>query len=150
MKSTNVLTIAALAFGMITGVGIYEHLFGLPDMLKSQEALNAAMQKNPRVPFFWIPLHAIVFISLIIGLILNWKNNHRKRLLIFVFGAYFFVSLVSIYFARELFEFTTMNVSPAEFTNRTTNWIMMSWFRPIIYFISQILLLVALARPQPQ
>ena len=144
--STTILIISALVFGMILGASVYEHMFGIPKMLQSQASLIQILEHNTNpAPTFWIPLHGILLVSLIAGLVLNWKVPERKTRLLYVLGIYLFVSTISIFFAKELFALPKISDS-REFEQRTSLWLSLSWCRPILFFFSQIALLTALTK----
>jgi hypothetical protein len=145
--ATPVLIACALFFGMNVGTGLYEHMFGIPQMLRSPTAMVEANNNNlGQAQRYWIPLHGLILITLISSLIFNWKNPGRKKLLLWTFIGYVYISIVSIFFAKELFAFKDLPDGP-EFYRRTKQWIALSWHRPILMLFLELLLLIAISRP---
>jgi hypothetical protein len=58
---------------------------------------------------------------------------------------YFYISLISIYFARELFAVREIQ-DLSEFSRQTGQWLLFSWHRPILMTFIEIFLLIALSR----
>lgn len=145
--ATPVLIACAMLLTIGNGTGIYEHLFGIPKMLSSpiayMETTNSDMGQPQK---FWIPLHAMILLTLILSLVFNWKNKRRKYLILATFISYIYISIVSIFFARELFAFKEIT-DPAVFSEQTSRWILLSWHRPIIGLASVVLLMIAISRP---
>lgn len=145
--ATPVLIACALFFGINAGTGIYEHLFGIPEMLKSPAALIAVTSNDlGQAQKFWIPLHGLILLTLVMSLIFNWKNTSRKKLVLYALIGYLYISVVSIYFAKTLFTFSKLPDS-ADFYQQTQQWILLSWHRPILMLLLTVLLLIALSRP---
>jgi hypothetical protein len=145
--ATPVLIACTLFLAITGGVGLYEHMFGIPKLLSSPAALIETTNSDMGQPQkFWIPLHGLVLTTLIMSLVFNWKNFGRKKLILSVFIGYLYISVVSIFFAKELFAFKEIT-DAAEFTSQTSRWILLSWHRPIIGLVSVVLLMIAISRP---
>ena len=145
--ATPVLIACTLFMTIVAGVGIYEHMFGIPRMLSTPTALiemSNASQGQPEK--FWIPLHALSLLTLILSMTFNWRNPDRKKLILAVFIGYIYISVVSIFFARELFAFKELT-DTTEFNRQTKQWILLSWHRPIIGLISVVLSMIAISKP---
>ena len=145
--ATPILIACALFMGITSGTGLFEHLFGIPKMLSSPAAMEATFTSNSNQPgIFWIPLHGAILTTLILSLVLNWKSPDRKKLVLITFVLYMYVSVVSIWFATQLFEFRELG-DTAEFHQRTRQWMILSWHRAIIGIVSAVLLMVAISKP---
>ena len=148
--ATSALIACSLFLAMTVGTSFYEHMFGIPQMLKSPAALNNTFANDlGQAQTYWIPLHALIFSSLVLSLIFNWKNSTRKRWLVYSFISYLYISIISIYFAKELFSFQDLPDN-LEFYQRTNQWIMLSWHRPVLMLILELFLLIALSKPTLQ
>ena len=145
--ATPVLMAAALFFAMNVGAGIYQHLFGIPAMFSSSEALKNYGGMDEQAPVFWMVLHLLIVATLTLSLIFNWRNAARKKFLWIALGGYVFVSLVSIYFAAQLKVFIELPANGTEFFERTRRWLTLSWFRVIILLGSVLMVLTALSKP---
>lgn len=147
--ATDLLIACVLFLGFLTGVGIFQHLFWLPEMFSSPLILTQKLTGEGKEPqIFWIPLHALTFITLIGSLLLNQKITTRKRLVYLAFGGYIYISLVSIVFAKVLFMLKDIT-DPALFAQKTHQWIILSWHRPILMAVIEVLLLIAISKGRP-
>jgi hypothetical protein len=145
--ATPFLIACAILMAMVNGTGVYQHMFDIPKMLSSSIAFAEALNNNMGQPQkFWIPLHGMIFITLVLSLIFNWKNPARKKLVLTVFLGYLYISVISIPFAQQLFAFQEIT-DASEFTRRTNLWILLSWHRVIIGLASVVLLMIAISRP---
>lgn len=145
--ATPVLIACTLFMTIVAGTGTYEHLFGIPKMLSSPAAFAEATNNTQGQPTrFWIPLHVLSLLTLIGSLVLNWKNPGRKKLILGVFIGYVYISVVSIFFARQLLAFGQIT-DAAEFSQQTKQWLLLSWHRPLIGLISSIALMTSISRP---
>ena len=145
--ATPILIACALLLAIVNGVGLFAHMFEIPKMLSSAEALASVLNSDTGQPQkFWMPLHGMILLTLILSLVFNWKNRGRKKLVLIVFACYIYISVVSIFFAKELFAFQEIT-DAAEFTRQTSQWILLSWHRPIIGLAIAWLLMVAISRP---
>lgn len=145
--ATPALIVCALLLAIGNGTGVYEHLFGIPKMLSSVTTLHETINSTTGQPQkFWIPLHAMILVTLILSMIFNWKNPDRKKLVLAVFISYVYISIVSIVFAKVLFTFVDIN-DASEFARQTHRWIILSWHRPIVGLVSAVLLMIAISRP---
>lgn len=146
--ATPVLIACALFLGFNTGAGIFGHIFTIPKMLASPAAMIAeSVNDAGQAQYFWIPLHILVFVTLILSTIFNWSNPKRKKLVLIVLGIYLYISVVSIWFAYKLTLFPAMP-DDAEFHRQTKQWLILSWHRVVLQIIGIVLLLIALSKPK--
>jgi hypothetical protein len=144
--ATFVLIACALFLGFNTGAGLYQHMFDIPKMLSSPAAMTFASNNDAgQAQYFWIPLHALILVTLILSAIFNWNNPGRKKLVLTALGIYLYIAVVSIYFAYKLTVFATMPDAP-EFYRETRQWIALSWHRPLLQVIAEVLLLLAISK----
>jgi len=144
--ATPALIACVLFLGFLTGVGIFQHMFWIPEMFESAHALTRAMSGNAGEPQkFWIPLHGLTFLTMIASLIFNRNIKSRKRLILTAFCGYIYISLISIYFARQLFAFKNIK-DISEFSQKTNQWLVLSWHRPIFMAVIELLLLIAISK----
>ncbi len=145
--ATPALIACTLFLAIVSGTGLYEHLFGIPQMLRSPATLSETSNNDlGQASKFWIPLHISVLITMISSLVFNWRNPGKKKWILAVFIGYIYTSVVSIFFARELFSFSELT-DAAEFSRQTGNWILLSWHRPLIGLTSVVLLMIAISKP---
>ncbi|KAF2340402.1 hypothetical protein [Flavobacterium tistrianum] len=149
-KLINPILIACIIFlGISASAGLYEHLFGIPEMLKSPSAMTAKSNNSlGQAMKFWIPLHFLILLTIVPSLIFNWKIPTRKKLVLSAFVCYMYITIISIFFARKLETFKNM-ADNIDFQKQTSLWIAVSWHRPILMVAIEALLLIALSRPAP-
>ena len=145
---TPILIACALFLGLNTGAGLYQHLFDIPKMFASPAAMTFASNNDVgQAQYFWIPLHILVLVTLILSAVLNWSNPKRKKLVLTALGIYLYISVVSIWFAYKLTVFAAMP-DTAEFYSQTKQWLALSWHRPILQIICEVILLIAISKPK--
>ena len=147
-KFRNPILIACIIFLSISGAaGLYEHLFGIPEMLQSPSTMvtknNNALGQAIK---FWIPTHLLILITIVLSLILHWKIPSRKKLVLSAFICYTYITVISIFFAKKLEVFKAMTDN-IDFQQQTNLWLTVSWHRPILMILIELFLLVALSRP---
>lgn len=145
--ATPVLIACAVFLGLNTGAGLYQHMFDIPRMLSSPSAMTLASNNDVgQAQYFWIPLHALIFVTMILSTVLNWSNARKRKLLLVALGIYLYIAVVSIYFAYKLTVFAAMP-DTAEFYQQTKQWIVLSWHRPMLQIACEVILFIALSRP---
>ena len=101
---------------------------------------------------FWLTIHPLLILSLIVSLIANWRDPARRYLIIMSFGVYVTILIITqLYFLPELraFEKSAAEIFPeAYWDERSTRWLYLSWVRGTVLFLFTIPLLRALARPR--
>ena len=137
--------------GILLGGIVYAHLVFFPPYLSALPN-SAALVNGPYAlhdEYFWMLIHPLAILSLIVALILNWKIPARRKLIAIPLIVYVLAIVVtSSYFVPELRNFKNspnMTVSPAEWYARGQRWQHLSWTRGTIMGLSYIALLLALA-----
>jgi uncharacterized membrane protein len=136
--------------GILLGGIVYSHvvyfpvyLSGLPD---SAVLVNGPFALHEEK--FWLMIHPLAILSLIVSLALNWKSRNRRNLILIPLIVYIGAIIVtSLYFVPELRNFQkspTMNISAAEWFARGQRWQYLSWTRGTIMGLSYIALLLAM------
>ena len=136
--------------GILIGGIVYAHLVFFPPYLSALPN-SAALVNGPYAlhdEYFWMLIHPLAILSLIVALILNWKIPARRKLIVIPLIVYVLAIVVtSLYFVPELRNFKNspnMTVSPAEWYARGQRWQHLSWTRGTIMGLSYIALLLAL------
>ena len=133
---------------MNTGAGLYQHLFDIPKMFAAPAAMTLASNNEvEQAQYFWIPLHILVLVTLILSAIFNWSNPNRRKFVLTALGIYLYISVVSIYFAHRLTVFAAMS-DTAEFHSQTKQWLALLWHRPILQVICEVILLIGISKPK--
>ena len=97
---------------------------------------------------FWLLIHPLAILSLIISLALNWKIRARRKLVLITLGIYLLAIVVTaLYFVPELRAFQNspnLNLSRAEWYARGQRWQYLSVVRGTFMGLSVVPLLLAL------
>jgi hypothetical protein len=146
------LFLAIMLWGTLLGGIAYSHLVYIPVYLSALPD-SAVVVNGPyglsEVPF-WMLIHPLLILSLIIAIVLNWKSRARRKLILISFAIYIVVLVISqIYFIPELIAFQhspESNLSPAEWLARGERWQRLSWIRGGVCYVAFLPLLVALTK----
>ncbi|HEX8179574.1 MAG TPA: hypothetical protein VF525_08545 [Pyrinomonadaceae bacterium] len=147
------LFLAVILWGTLLGGIAYSHLVYFPVYLSalpdSAVVVNGPYGLHEAV--FWMTIHPLLILSLIITLVLNWKSRARRKLVLISFAIYIVVIVVSqIYFIPELIAFAgspKSNLMPAEWFARGQRWQRLSWIRGAVMYAGILPLLLALTKP---
>ena len=142
--------ISILLMGILLGGIVYSHLVYFPAYLSALPD-SAVLVNGPYALHderFWLLIHPLAILSLIISLALNWKTRARRKLIIVPLVVYLLAIVVtSLYFLTELRAFQNspnLNVSPPEWYARGQRWQYLSWVRGTFMGLSIVPLLLAL------
>ena len=142
--------VSILLMGTLLGGVVYSHLVyfpvylsALPDsavLVNGPYALNEAR--------FWLLIHPLAILSLVLSLALNWKIRARRKFVLMTLGIYLLAIVVTaLYFVPELRAFQdspNLNLSRAEWYARGQRWQYLSWVRGAFMGLSIVPLLLAL------
>jgi hypothetical protein len=142
-----------ILWGTLLGGIAYSHLVYFPVYLSSLPD-SAVLVNGPHglnEGIFWMIIHPLLIVSLIIALVLNWKSAARRKLILISGTVYILVLVVTtIYFLPELEAFrhsAESGVSRAEWFARGQRWQKLSWIRGTIMYAGILPLLLALSKP---
>jgi len=151
--STFALMLAITLWGTLLGGIAYSHLVFFPVYLSDLPA-SAAVVNGPyglSEGIFWVIIHPLLIISLVVALVLNWNSRPRRRLIAISFAVYVAILLISLfYFVPELVLFKASpqsTVPAADWLARGRRWQRLSWLRGLIAYIMFVPLLLALTKP---
>jgi hypothetical protein len=151
--ATYSLFLAIVIWGTLLGGIVYAHIVFFPvflsDLPNSAVVVNGTYGLNEAR--FWMTVHPLLILSLIIALALNWKFKARRKPIALSFGIYVTVLIItSLFFVPELMAFAKSpesNVPASEWLARGNRWQYLSWIRGAVCFMGLVPLLVALTRP---
>src|SRR5215210_353937 len=105
---TLALFLTIILWGTLLGGIAYAHLVYFPVFLSALPD-SAVVVNGPyglHEAIFWMSIHPLLILSLIVALALNWKAKPRRRLTLISLAIYFLVLVVTqIYFIPELVAF---------------------------------------------
>ena len=147
------LFLVVILWGTLLGGIAYSHLIYFPVYLSAlpDSAVVVTGPYGLHEWIFWITIHPLLILSLIVALILNWKARARRKLILISLAIYAVVIVVTqVYFLPELVAFersAKSSVSPAEWLARGQRWQRLSWTRGAIMYVAILPLLLALTKP---
>ena len=147
------LFLAVILWGTLLGGIAYSHLVYFPVYLSALPD-SAVVVNGPyglHEGIFWMTIHPLLILSLVVALILNWKSKPRRKLILISFATYIVVIVVTqIYFLPELGAFAQSpesKVSSSEWLARGQRWQRLSWIRGGVMYAGILPLLLALTKP---
>jgi len=147
------LMLSIVLWGTLLGGIAYSHLVYFPPYLSALPD-SAVVVNGPyglHEAIFWMIIHPLLILSLIITLVLNWSLQARRKLILISFAVYVLVIVISlIYFIPELIAFERSpesSLTPAEWLARGQLWQRLSWIRGAVMYAGILPLLLALAKP---
>src|SRR5438093_7067081 len=106
--STISLMLSIILWGTLLGGIVYSHLVYFPVYLSALPA-SAVVVNGPyglQEGTFWLLIHPILILSLLLALVLNWKVKPRRNLILISIVLYAAVLVItSLYFLPELSAF---------------------------------------------
>jgi hypothetical protein len=147
------LMVSIILWGTLLGGVAYSHLVYFPVYLSnlpdSAVLVNGPHGLNEGI--FWMTIHPLLILSLIVTLALNWGLQSRRKLILVSFVVYVVILIISfLYFVPELMAFKQSPVSGlsrADWLARGQRWQILSWVRGAICYAAFVPLLLALTKP---
>lgn len=151
--STLSLMLSIILWGTLLGGVTYSHLVYFPVYLSALPD-SAVIVNGPyglNEGRFWMLIHPLLILSLIVTIALNWNQKARRKLIGITIALYALaIAATALYFVPELMAFANspkLTVSPAEWLARGQRWQRLSWLRGVMMYIGIVPLLLALAKP---
>jgi len=125
---TLVLEVAMIAWGIVCGASVYEHVAMVPVWAKAPPASLTMWQGEHRVRAerLWIPLHPVVVLLLALALGLHWSDDALRLRLGVVLACYVVVLVVTnALFIPELKRIAimpTVQLTPDAWRRRARRW----------------------------
>ncbi|MBK8465995.1 MAG: DUF1772 domain-containing protein [Chloracidobacterium sp.] len=141
-----------ILWGILLGGVVYSHVVYFPVYLSHlpESAIITNGEYALHEEHFWMFIHPVLVLSLIVSLAANWSDAMRRKLIASTLVVYIAIIIISmIYFVPQLAEFHNSprsGISSAEWIERGQRWQQLSWIRGAALFVFAFPLLVALAR----
>jgi hypothetical protein len=147
------LMLSIVLWGTLLGGITYSHLVYFPVYLSALPA-SSVVVNGPyglHEAIFWMTVHPLLILSLIVTLALNWRLKSRRKLILISFAVYVLVLVITqIYFLPELIAFERSpesSLSPSQWLARGQRWQRLSWIRGAVCYAAFVPLLLALTKP---
>lgn len=151
---TYALMFSVILWGVLLGGVVYSHIVYFPVYLSHlpESAVLTNGDYALHEENFWMLLHPLLILSLIVSLATNWRHAFRRKMIAATLTVYAAIIVISmLYFIPQLGEFQASprsGISTAEWQQRGAHWQHMSWIRGATLFIFSIPLLFGLAKPK--
>ena len=152
MLRTILLIPACISFINVIGGATYEHLAVVPVWAKAVPASLSMFQGEYGLAAqnFWIPIHPVTIVLLVVGLVANWRNARRGYIIATLTGYLAILAITAIYFVPELLAITQSAFSSnvdADLTRRADLWETLSLVRLGVLIVLAIVLQLGLIKP---
>lgn len=148
---TLILILAAISFIIVIGGAVYEHAGAVPIWASAVPASLAMFQGEYAItPFrFWMPVHPVTVILLLVALALNWSTERRKYILMTLVGYFIVLIATFTYFVPELMSIVqtaySTEIDP-DLTQKAKTWETMSLLRLAFMLVLAVLLLFGVSK----
>ncbi len=152
MKKDLLYAVTCLAFSIIIGGAVYEHINMVPTW-SAAPPLSLSMfqgQYGLHPESFWMFIHPVNLLLFTLTLILHWKSKRRSNIGIVMTGYLLILVITSVYFVPELINITTAEFTQtinADLTRRASLWEFLSLVRLGILIILSMVLFTGLTKP---
>jgi hypothetical protein len=146
------LMISILAWAILVGGIAYSHMVFFPAYLHHLPASTSLVSG----PFglqdenFWMLIHPLSLLSLLLSLIVNWKSGSRRKNILYTLTIYLVIlAITAFYFVPELKAFAQSEQSAIPATawlERGIRWERFSWVRGFFMVTGFLSLLAALTK----
>jgi hypothetical protein len=142
-----VLGIGGFCLSVVAGVGVFQALFVMPEYFADPPASLRRYQSD-RSWLFWLPLHAVSLLCLVLATVLCWDTGRRTAILV-AFACWIMTWIVTgVVFIPGVIRFNKVDVDgppSAELAEEGRRWMRRSWGRHVLTVAAALSLLMALA-----
>jgi len=146
------LILAIIFCGTLVGAFAYSRLafYQVDVSPMGPAAMLATGAEGFKEEIFWMFMHPIVVLSLYVTLILNWKDDSRRPLILISILVYCLaLASTRLFYGRQLVAFVRgpiANIAATRWLARALQWQNLGWMRGALMYIAEISLLIALMR----
>lgn len=146
------LFIAIILWATLIGAVMYSHVVFLSAYLRHLPASTSLLSGPYGIhdENFWIPIHPVCILAMIVTLILNWNVLPRRKYILSTLIMYAIILVITFnYFVPELLAFAQSHqstVPASEWLERGTRWERLSWIRGFFMYSGFVMLLIALVK----
>jgi hypothetical protein len=151
MKKDILYSICCLAFAIIIGGAVYEHLNVVPTWAAAPPVSLSMFQGEYglKPELFWMIIHPVNITLFALTLVFHWKSARKKNILLVLISYIIIILVTAIYFVPELISITTTPyalVASADLVRRAQTWEILSIARLIVLVVLAIVLFVGLTK----
>ncbi|TDH24560.1 hypothetical protein EXU57_14555 [Segetibacter sp. 3557_3] len=151
MKKDMLYAICCLAFTIIIGGAVYEHLNVVPRWTAGPPASLSMFQGkyglNPAL--FWKIIHPVNLLLFALNLVFHWRSERRRTLLLVLSSYIVILIITAVFFVPELISITTASyaqITNAELTRRAATWETLSIVHLVILIVMALGLFTGLTK----
>jgi hypothetical protein len=151
MKKDILYSISCLAFAIIIGGAVYEHLNVVP-VWSAEPPVSLSMFQGEyglKPDLFWKIIHPVNLVLFTLTLILHWRSGRKKNLVIVLTSYLIILAVTTVFFVPELISITTAAISSVPdpgLTRRAEMWELLSIIRLIVLVVLAIILFTGLTK----
>ena len=151
MKRNILYSVCCLAFSIIIGGAVYEHLNIVPTWAAAPPVSLSMFQGEYglKPDLFWKIIHPVNILLLVVTLIFNFRSARRSNIVIVLTGYILILVVTAIYFVPELLSITTTAFSTnkdPELIRRASLWETLSIIRLALLIVLAITLFMGLTK----
>ncbi|HRE40510.1 MAG TPA: hypothetical protein PLG90_04180 [Ignavibacteria bacterium] len=145
----------SLSFSIIIGAAVYEHLVIWPKAFNSPPQSLSMFQGEFRLnsAIFWQTIHPLTLILFIVTLLLYWKSERKKNIVIALVGYAIVLIVTFIYFVPELMSLISTKYELSvnqNLVDRASLWETLSIIRLVFLIILAFVLYSGLTKSSTQ
>ena len=151
MRKDLLYAISCFAFIIIGGGAVYEHINMVPTWSAAPPISLSMFQGEYGLKgeLFWMMIHPVNLVLLILCLIFHWRSERRKSLLIVIGNYVLILVITTVYFVPELMSILNTpfaTSTDADLTRRASLWETLSLVRLGILVVLSMILLMGLTK----
>jgi hypothetical protein len=151
MKRDIVYSVCCLAFAIIIGGAVYEHLNVVPKWAAAPPVSLSMFQGEYglKPDLFWKIIHPVNILLFVVALVFNRRYARRSNIIFVLTGYIIILVVTAIYFVPELMSITSTAFSAAgdpELVRRASLWELLSIIRLVILVVLSIKLFMGLTK----
>ncbi len=151
MKKDIIYTLSCLAFIIVIGGAVYEHMSVVPAWSAAPPASLSMFQGKYGLhpELFWMIIHPVNLLLFAVVLLLYWKSPRRKNILT-VFAGYVLILVITfVYFVPELVSITKTPYTESVvegLVRRASKWEVLALVRLMVLIFLSIILMLGLTK----
>lgn len=151
MMKDSLLILASICFLIMIGGATYEHIAVIPAWSAAPPASLTMFQGEYGLAaqYFWMAMHPVTLLLMIISLVLHWRTYRRKPLILVLSGYIVILITTALYFVPVLLSIINTPYSetpdPA-LISKASLWEILSLVRLLFLFILAYIILLSLTK----